>query len=104
MSKSPRYSDAVIIVMVEIDIPFSDPIAEGEVIQAGSVRALKAGARLDGIFDMVASVKDKMRIQGLYLVTAVAGAGRQVSSGGGIFVICHHYPPRNLPVTGIPLL
>ena len=48
--------------MVEIGIPFSDPIAEGEVIQAASVRALKAGTRLDGIFDMVASIKDKMRI------------------------------------------
>ena len=48
--------------MIEIGIPFSDPIAEGEVIQAASVRALKAGARLDGVFDMVASIKDKMRI------------------------------------------
>ena len=48
--------------MVEVGIPFSDPIAEGEVIQAASVRALGAGARLDGIFDMVASIKVKMRI------------------------------------------
>jgi tryptophan synthase alpha chain len=48
--------------MIEIGIPFSDPIAEGEVIQAASVRALAAGTRLDGIFDMVASIKDKMRI------------------------------------------
>ena len=48
--------------MVEIGIPFSDPIAEGEVIQAASVRALKAGTRLDGVFDMVASIKGKMRI------------------------------------------
>ena len=48
--------------MVEIGIPFSDPIAEGEVIQASSVRALNAGTRLDGVFDMVASIQDKMRI------------------------------------------
>ena len=53
--------------MVEIGIPFSDPIAEGEVIQAAGVRALEAGARLDGIFNMVASIKDKMRIPMVFM-------------------------------------
>ena len=48
--------------MVEIGIPFSDPIAEGEVIQAAGVRALAAGTRLNGIFEMIASIKDAMRI------------------------------------------
>jgi len=48
--------------MIEIGIPFSDPIAEGEVIQAASNRALAAGTRLDGVFEMVASLKDKMRV------------------------------------------
>ncbi|MGI6004017.1 MAG: tryptophan synthase subunit alpha [Christensenellales bacterium] len=48
--------------LIEIGIPFSDPIAEGEVIQAASVRALAAGTRLDGIFDMVASIRDRIRI------------------------------------------
>ena len=53
--------------MVEIGIPFSDPIAEGEVIQAASTRALTAGARLDGVFDMVASIKDKMRVPMVFM-------------------------------------
>ncbi|MCL2112206.1 MAG: tryptophan synthase subunit alpha [Clostridiales bacterium] len=53
--------------MVEIGIPFSDPIAEGEVIQAASERALAAGARLDGVFDMVASIKDRMRIPVVFM-------------------------------------
>jgi len=48
--------------LVEIGIPFSDPIAEGEVIQAASVRALAAGTRLDGVFDMVASIRSRMRV------------------------------------------
>ena len=48
--------------LVEIGIPFSDPIAEGDVIQAASVRALASGTRLDGVFDMVDSLKGKMRI------------------------------------------
>lgn len=48
--------------MIEIGIPFSDPIVDVEVIQQANVRALKAGTRLNGIFDMVVSIKDKMRI------------------------------------------
>lgn len=48
--------------LIEIGIPFSDPIAEGEVIQAASARALIAGTRLEGIFTMVDSIKDQMRI------------------------------------------
>jgi len=48
--------------MIEIGIPFSDPIAEGEVIQAAALRALRAGTRLDGVFEMVSSINGKMRI------------------------------------------
>ena len=53
--------------MIEIGIPFSDPVAEGEVIQAANMRALSAGTRLDGVFDMVASIKDKMRIPMVFM-------------------------------------
>ncbi|MCD7948130.1 MAG: tryptophan synthase subunit alpha [Oscillospiraceae bacterium] len=53
--------------LIEIGIPFSDPIAEGEVIQAASQRALRAGTRLDGIFDMVASIKDQMRVPMVFM-------------------------------------
>ncbi|MCL2408530.1 MAG: tryptophan synthase subunit alpha [Oscillospiraceae bacterium] len=53
--------------MIEIGIPFSDPIAEGEVIQAASARAQAAGTRLDGVFEMVASIKDQMRIPMVFM-------------------------------------
>lgn len=53
--------------LIEIGIPFSDPIAEGEVIQAASVRALNAGTRLDGVFDMVESIQNKMRVPMLFM-------------------------------------
>ncbi|AIZ55960.1 tryptophan synthase alpha chain [Candidatus Methanoplasma termitum] len=56
--------------LIEIGIPFSDPIAEGEVIQAASVRALQAGTRLDGVFDMVASIKDKMYVPMVFMTYA----------------------------------
>lgn len=43
--------------LVEIGIPFSDPIAEGVVIQEADLRSLKAGTTTDGVFDMVAELR-----------------------------------------------
>ena len=53
--------------MIEIGIPFSDPVAEGEVIEAAAARAIAAGTRLDKVFDMVASIKDQMRIPMVFM-------------------------------------
>ena len=39
--------------LIEIGIPFSDPVAEGPIIQASSERALSTGITTDDIFDMV---------------------------------------------------
>ncbi|WP_423838920.1 tryptophan synthase subunit alpha [Veillonella montpellierensis] len=39
--------------MIEIGIPFSDPVAEGPVIQRASERALQGGLKIDHIFAMV---------------------------------------------------
>src|SRR5947208_4776845 len=36
--------------LVEIGFPYSDPLADGAVIQASYTRALRAGTRLEGIF------------------------------------------------------
>lgn len=45
--------------LIEIGIPFSDPIAEGPVIQEASHRALCAGTDVKGLFGTIASVKKK---------------------------------------------
>ncbi|MCH5300367.1 MAG: tryptophan synthase subunit alpha [Ruminococcus sp.] len=42
--------------IIEIGIPFSDPVAEGIVIQQADERALSAGTTTDKIFDMVKEV------------------------------------------------
>ncbi len=43
--------------LIELGIPFSDPTAEGPVIQAASLRALQGGVTTDKIFDMVARIR-----------------------------------------------
>ena len=48
--------------LIEIGIPFSDPVAEGVAIQGADQRALAAGATTDKIFEMVKRVKEKVRI------------------------------------------
>ena len=45
--------------LIELGIPFSDPTAEGPVIQAANLRALHAGALTDAIFEMVARIRQK---------------------------------------------
>lgn len=43
--------------MIEVGIPFSDPIADGPVIQAAAVRALAAGATPAGCFALLAAFR-----------------------------------------------
>lgn len=45
--------------MIEVGIPFSDPIADGPVIQAAAKRALDAGVRVGDCFDLIASFRAK---------------------------------------------
>lgn len=53
--------------LVEIGIPFSDPIAEGAVIQEANIRALNAGCTTDKIFDMVSRLREKTDIPLVFL-------------------------------------
>ena len=48
--------------LIEIGIPFSDPIAEGVVIQEADLRALRSGTTTDKIFDMVEQLRQKTDI------------------------------------------
>ncbi len=48
--------------LIEIGIPFSDPVAEGIVIQQADERALKGGTTTDKIFKMVEEVRKQCEI------------------------------------------
>ena len=48
--------------VIEIGIPFSDPLADGPVIQAASSRALSRGATPPRVLDAVASVRARLRV------------------------------------------
>ncbi len=48
--------------IIELGIPFSDPMADGTTIQAASERALKGGVTLKKIFDLVKRLRQKTQV------------------------------------------
>ena len=56
--------------LIELGIPFSDPTAEGPVIQSANVRALAAGTTTDKIFDMVRRLRRDVTIPMLFMTYA----------------------------------
>ena len=53
--------------LIEIGIPFSDPMAEGVVIQDANVRALKHNTTTDDVFDIVEKVRAKTDVPIVFL-------------------------------------
>lgn len=56
--------------LIELGIPFSDPTAEGPVIQAASLRALNNHVTTDKIFDMVLKLRDEITIPLVFMTYA----------------------------------
>jgi len=48
--------------LIELGVPFSDPIADGPVIQRGGERALKAGTKLTTVLDIAAQIRKRSEI------------------------------------------
>jgi tryptophan synthase alpha chain len=48
--------------MIELGVPYSDPLADGPVIQAAATRALQKGVNLDSVLSLVARVVKKVSI------------------------------------------
>jgi len=60
-----RLEDAGVDI-VELGIPFSDPLADGRVNQQAATRALAHGTTLDGVLDCVSNVREKSDIPILF--------------------------------------
>ena len=97
--------------VIELGIPFSDPIADGPVNQRAATRALAAGATLAGILGAVASVRDDLeapvvlfsyfnpiRARGLELFA------EQAAASGVDGVLCVDLPPEEAEEAYLPAL
>jgi tryptophan synthase alpha chain len=104
--------------ILEIGVPFSDPTADGPVIQAASQRALKAGTTLEGVLDLVAEVRKVSEIPivlfgyfnpiFVYGVQKFAQAGRKAGVDGVLVVDLPYEEARELRIytdaTGIDFI
>lgn len=48
--------------LLEIGLPYSDPLGDGPVIQRASEQALKSGATIDGVLEMIAETRAKTEV------------------------------------------
>jgi tryptophan synthase alpha chain len=56
--------------LIEIGIPFSDPTAEGPVIQGANLRALNGGVTTDKIFDFVRELRCDLKVPMVFMTYA----------------------------------
>ncbi len=50
------------VTILELGLPFSDPIADGPVIQAATLRALENGTSLDDVLELISQLKKEIEI------------------------------------------
>lgn len=81
--------------LIELGIPFSDPTAEGSVIQEANERALKGGVTTDKIFELVRDLRKKINIPLVFMTYA-----NVIFSYGAekFFSIC-----KEIPIDGVIL-
>ncbi|MBO6104371.1 MAG: tryptophan synthase subunit alpha, partial [Methanobrevibacter sp.] len=53
--------------LVEIGIPFSDPVAEGPVIQEANIRALSNNTNTDDVFEAIRQIREKSDVPLVFL-------------------------------------
>lgn len=65
----PKYTKDIILTLassgvdiIELGIPFSDPLADGPIIQEATTTALKSGANIDKCFKMLKGLKGSLKI------------------------------------------
>ena len=56
--------------LIELGIPFSDPTAEGPVIQGANLRALKGGVTTDKVFALVRELRTDVRVPMVFMTYA----------------------------------
>ena len=56
--------------LIELGIPFSDPTAEGPVIQEANIRALSGGVTTDKVFEMVSRIRKNTAVPMVFMTYA----------------------------------
>lgn len=97
--------------LIEVGVPFSDPIADGPVNQRAATRALASGASLSGILDLIARCRERLGVP-IVLFTyfnpvharGLERFAEQASSSGVDGILCVDLPAEEAEKEFAPLL
>jgi tryptophan synthase alpha chain len=97
--------------IVELGVPFSDPIADGPVNQRAATRALAAGTHLSGILELIARHRDQLGVP-VVLFTyynplfarGIERFAEQAAASGVDGVLCVDLPPEEASRDLVPAL
>jgi tryptophan synthase alpha chain len=97
--------------IIELGVPFSDPIADGPVNQRAAMRALAAGTRLSGILELIARHRDQLGVP-IVLFTyynplfarGLEDFAEQAAASGVDGVLCVDLPPEEAERDLVPAL
>jgi tryptophan synthase alpha chain len=102
--------------LVELGVPFSDPLADGPVIQAAATAALAAGADLEGVLGVCATISDRVAVVPMCYANPVLAHGpaefaAALAGAGAAGAIVPDLPPEEggeiaarLAEVGLPLV
>jgi tryptophan synthase alpha chain len=97
--------------LIEVGVPFSDPLADGPTNQRAATRALAAGANLDDVLRMIADHRDALGVPVVlftyYNPLHARGAVRfaeQAAASGVDGVLCVDLPPEEAETDLLPAL
>ena len=74
--------------IIELGIPFSDPLADGVANQLAAERGLASGTTLNGVLDMVAEIRERLKIQLYSPVEWVASVQAMHAQGIEVLIEC----------------
>jgi len=87
--------------LIELGVPFSDPVADGPVIQAASHRALEAGTTLPAVLELIARKRDALGVPIVLFsyfnpihARGVEAFAEQAAASGVDGVLCVDLPPE----------
>lgn len=87
--------------VIELGVPFSDPVGDGPVIQDATLRALEKGTTPSKIFELVKKIRQKSEVPILIftyfnpiLAHGVENFARHVAEAGADGVLCVDLPPE----------
>jgi tryptophan synthase alpha chain len=83
--------------LVELGVPFSDPLADGPVIHAAATRALDAGATLDSVLELCRRIADRLPVVPMCyanVVFALDDFVKRLADAGAAGLIVPDLPPE----------